>query len=160
MNRKEFNLEQKQRRAEYAKKWRKLNPEKVKEHAKRSRIKNRDKILARQKIWGEKNKEHKSKKQKFWYEENKDKARNSQLIRHFGITLEEYNELLKKQNNVCAICGSSSGEKSFSVDHDHITGKVRGLLCRGCNVGIGNLKDDPELLEKAIIYIKKFREDI
>jgi hypothetical protein len=68
--------------------------------------------------------------------------------------------MLESQNNSCAICGGDAGQRSFSVDHDHISGKVRGLLCRGCNVGIGNLKDDIEILEKAIEYIKKHREDI
>lgn len=158
-NKKQLTPEQKARRAETAREWRKNNPEKTKEHSKRTRIKNRTKILARQKIWTEKNKERHKLDAKIWYEENKERTRSTQLQRHYGITLEEYNELLKKQNNCCAICGDSPRKKSFSVDHDHITGKVRGLLCRGCNVGIGNLKDDPELLEKAIKYIENYRKN-
>ena len=156
-NKKTLTPEQKQRKAEYAKEWRKLNPEKVKEHSKKSRIKNRTKILARQRIWTENNKERHSEQAKIWYNENKGRTRNSYLKRFFGISLDDYNELLEKQNGVCAICGGKSGKRSFSVDHDHTNGKVRGLLCRGCNVGIGNLNDDPELLEKAIQYIKNFR---
>jgi hypothetical protein len=159
-NKKEFTPEEKLKRAECAREWRKKNPEKAKEHAKKSRIKNRTKILARQKIWTENNKERHSEQAKIWYGENKERTRGNQLKLHYGISFNEYEELLKKQNNECAICGGPSGKRSFSVDHDHINGKVRGLLCRGCNVGIGNLNDDPELLEKAIIYIKKFREDL
>ncbi len=160
MNKKILTQKQRERRTETAREWRKNNPEKIKEHSKRSRIKNRTKILARQKIWTENNKERHKEQAKIWYNENKERTRNSQLKRNFGITLEEYNKFLDLQNNGCAICGGEAGKKSFSVDHDHTNGKVRELLCRGCNVGIGNLKDDPELLEKAINYIKKFREDL
>jgi hypothetical protein len=159
---KELTIEQKAQKAEYAKKWRKNNPEKVSEHARRVRVKNKEKIKIRQKEWSDKNKKYVQEKGKIWYENNKNRSRNVYLKRVFGITLEEYNNLMVKQNNCCAICGEPPviGEKSFPVDHDHETGKVRGLLCRGCNVGIGNLKDSVELLEKAIMYIKKFREDI
>jgi len=159
-NKKEFTPKQKLRRAEYAREWRKKNPKRVAEHAKRSRIKNKEKVKVRQREWGEKNKEHRSKKGKEWYLKNKNRVRNTQLKRYFGITLKKYDELLNKQNNGCAICDGPPGKRSFSVDHDHITGKVRGLLCRGCNVGIGNLKDDPKLLEKAITYIKNFKESL
>jgi len=158
--RKPLTVEQKQRRAEYAREWRKKNPEKVAAHAKKTRIKNREKVRARQKEWGEKNKEHRAEKGRKWYNENKERTRNSQLIRVFGITLDEYNIMLDKQNDRCAICGENVGGKSFAVDHDHLSGKVRGLLCGSCNVGIGHFRDDPELLEKAIEYIKRFRVDL
>ena len=77
--------------------------------------------------------------------------------RKFGITLDDYNRILKSQNNRCAICnGTETGRiasKYFAVDHCHTTGKVRGLLCNHCNTGIGHMKDDIELLEKAIAYL-------
>ena len=97
---------------------------------------------------------------KYYHERYKTKARDSLLKRCFGITLEEYGKMLENQGDVCAICGGSPDAKGkeFAVDHDHNTGKIRALLCRGCNVGIGNLKDDPELLEKAAAYIRANRE--
>ena len=76
----------------------------------------------------------------------------------FGITLEEYNEILEKQNKVCAVCEKpeTSQRLSFlSVDHCHKTNKIRGLLCNNCNRAIGLLKEDIETLEKAINYLKK-----
>ncbi len=80
----------------------------------------------------------------------------------FGITLEIYQEMLIKQNGVCAICKQE--EKSFhsksklpiklAVDHCHRTGKIRGLLCRSCNQGLGIFKDDINRFEMAIEYLK------
>ncbi len=150
--------EQKAHKAEYAKKWRAANPDKTREHSKRTRLKNIAKYPSRQKAWAEKNKEHVQAKGRAYYLEKVDHIRNIQLQRQFGITLAVYNLMLQEQNYGCAICGApNAGPKTFSVDHDHTTGKVRGLLCRGCNVGIGNLKDDPALLEKAIEYINFHR---
>lgn len=89
------------------------------------------------------------------YEKNKLRIRRSRLWRKFKITPEEYDELLKKQNGVCAICSGRDEKKELAVDHDHTTGKIRGLLCSNCNPGIGFMKDSIELLEKAIAYLKE-----
>ena len=72
----------------------------------------------------------------------------------FNMTIDDYNALLIKQNNVCAICMQvcQSGRR-LCVDHCHVTGKVRGLLCHKCNVGIGLLNDDKNLLSNAIKYL-------
>ena len=87
-----------------------------------------------------------------------DPAKKRELnYRRFGITLDDYNRMLKSQNNRCAICnGTETGNRThnnLSVDHCHATGKVRGLLCHDCNTGIGSMKDDVELLDKAIAYL-------
>lgn len=64
-------------------------------------------------------------------------------------------ELLEVQNNQCAICGESESEsEQLHVDHDHASGLVRGMLCRGCNLGLGNFKDDPIRLAVAIAYLQ------
>lgn len=88
--------------------------------------------------------------------------KNWRLIKLFGITQAQYNEMLLKQNYSCAICHThvDSFSKDLAVDHCHTTGKVRGLLCSNCNLGIGNFKDDITLLNTAIEYIKshKFEE--
>jgi hypothetical protein len=74
-----------------------------------------------------------------------------------NITYEVYLQMLKQQDNKCAICLTSDKdlEKLLSVDHCHTTGKVRGLLCGNCNLALGNFKDRLENLENAIIYLKK-----
>ncbi|MFX0614056.1 endonuclease VII domain-containing protein [Escherichia coli] len=80
--------------------------------------------------------------------------KNAYYKSRFGITLECYRNMLKAQNEVCAICGKVNGcGKALAVDHDHETGKVRALLCANCNVGIGLLKDDPNVLKKAYEYL-------
>jgi len=81
--------------------------------------------------------------------------RKNSYARYYGITLEEYEVLLIKQNNVCAICSASTGSnnKRLAVDHNHQTGVVRGLLCDDCNIGLGKFKDNPNLLIKAINYL-------
>ena len=72
----------------------------------------------------------------------------------FGITLLHYEEMLQAQGGVCAICGKQQEGRSLSVDHCHETGRIRGLLCTRCNLGIGNLQDDPGVLRKAIEYLR------
>lgn len=83
----------------------------------------------------------------------------------FGITLEEFSDMLNAQEGKCAICrsantGTRHGKtKALAVDHCHATGKVRGLLCESCNQGIGKLKDDPAILRKAADYIERHKAD-
>lgn len=85
----------------------------------------------------------------------RDKA--TYLLRCYNLTVEQYNELFNLQEGKCMICGvhQSSLDKALCVDHDHSTGEVRGLLCGNCNSGIGFFKDNVDLLNKAIIYLKK-----
>lgn len=73
----------------------------------------------------------------------------------YGISPEEYEKLLSKQEGVCAICKVTSEEykKNFHVDHCHKTGKIRGLLCQKCNLGLGQFKDSPEFLLSAVEYL-------
>lgn len=71
----------------------------------------------------------------------------------YGLSWEEFEALLEKQKGVCAICGTTR-EGTLGVDHDHKTGKVRGLLCKLCNRGIGIFEKDPGTLQRAIDYLK------
>jgi len=77
-----------------------------------------------------------------------------QRLRKYGLTKDSYQNLLEKQNNLCVIC-----TKEFTttphVDHDHSTGKVRGLLCYPCNSGLGQFEDDIDRLKRAIKYLKQ-----
>jgi len=91
-----------------------------------------------------------------WYASNSDTARNTYLITEYGITLVEYREMAALQNGLCAICGEvcKSG-RVLAVDHDHVTGVNRGLLCIRCNNGLGNFRDDPYLLTAALEYLTR-----
>lgn len=87
-----------------------------------------------------------------------DLARNSQLRTKYGITMADFEELLEKQGGVCALCGNPPGftgrsDARLNVDHDHETGEIRALLCMKCNCGLGNFRDDPDLLLAAILYL-------
>jgi len=81
----------------------------------------------------------------------------------FNLSLDQYSEMLKAQNGVCAICNQPETHmrngklKALAVDHDHKSGAIRGLLCSDCNTGIGKLKDDHKVLQSAIQYLEKSR---
>ena len=89
--------------------------------------------------------------------------KNNKLKKAYGITFNEYEELLSKQDGKCAICGIDNNGKyrnkprAFAVDHCHTTGKIRGLLCSDCNTGIGLLKDNINFLQSAINYLNKLK---
>lgn len=77
----------------------------------------------------------------------------------YGISLKEYKDMLRAQNNQCAICGEPPWNKSLSVDHCHVTDQVRGLLCQSCNAGLGLFKDSTKNLLYAMAYLREFCHD-
>lgn len=87
----------------------------------------------------------------------KEERRDRHLRETYGITIEDYYRILKEQDSACAICRGPNCKRYawFSVDHCHKTGKVRGLLCSECNLGLGKFKDDPALISKALEYLNK-----
>lgn len=86
-----------------------------------------------------------------------EKARN--LRKKFNLSIEDYDRMLEAQGGVCAICKQPETHKrndkvkALAVDHDHRTGKIRGLLCADCNTGIGKLKDSIDVLTSAVQYL-------
>jgi hypothetical protein len=87
---------------------------------------------------------------------NPEATKNAQLRIKFNINLEQYNKIFYLQNHKCAICKDEClTGRQLAVDHDHKTGKVRGLLCMECNIGLGKFKDSTDRLMKAIKYIVK-----
>lgn len=74
----------------------------------------------------------------------------------YGLSQEDYLSKINDQKNLCAICKTKNVGKVLCVDHDHKTGKVRGLLCTNCNVGLGNLKDNIQILQSAIEYLQNY----
>jgi hypothetical protein len=113
-------------KAEYLRQWRAKNPDKCKAYYDK-----RDKEDVREKAW----------------------------LRRYGITRKWYDETLESQGGSCAICNTTEigrkGHTHFHVDHNHYTGKVRGLLCDLCNRGLGYFKDNENLLAYAAEYLEK-----
>ena len=90
----------------------------------------------------------------------KQQVRYAELKYKYGVTLESYNILLEKQGGGCAVCGvakagNGKGDKYLDVDHNHTTGKVRGLLCRRCNLTLGVLERNRERIIKIEEYLIK-----
>lgn len=90
-----------------------------------------------------------------------EKSKKCGLKRKFNMTLEQYDQMFEQQNGVCAICGLKETRKNqwgttrLSVDHNHKTGKVRGLLCGQCNTVLGLVYDSRETLLRAAIYLEE-----
>ncbi|MCK5017508.1 MAG: endonuclease VII domain-containing protein [Candidatus Peribacteraceae bacterium] len=78
------------------------------------------------------------------------------LYQRYNLTPEQYADILAAQKGICAICGGvNSDNKNLCVDHNHRTGKVRGLLCSMCNSMLGFATDNPDNLRKGIEYLNK-----
>lgn len=128
---------------------------------------NREKINQRKKERAIVDLEYRNKRNQMsseWRKKNPEKQieskKRSILKKKYGLTSEQFDDLLKEHQEVCAICKTKNvrpnNKKGICIDHNHKTGKVRGLLCDKCNRGIGLFGDSKELLEKAIKYIKKY----
>jgi hypothetical protein len=98
-------------------------------------------------------KEYKAKK----YAENKEQWREKELKKKYGINLNDYNEMYAAQNGCCKICGKHQLDvnRPLCVDHNHNTGKVRGLLCNWCNSMLGYALDNKETLLNGIKYLEE-----
>ncbi len=127
----------------------------------RSRCKDCDRTYARD--W-----QSRTKQNERWIAENPERyalKRREHLLRRYGMTVEDYETLLAKQDGRCAICRTDSPRtrgnahehhgQIFAVDHCHVTGAVRGLLCITCNTGIGGLRDDPAIVRAALAYLER-----
>jgi len=119
------------------------------------------KNAAGSKRWREANRErHLASKAEYRRRVGPAQHRAWQLKAKFGLTVEEYDCMLSAQSGVCAICRSPEtmtlrGKlKTLAVDHDHVTGKVRGLLCHACNAALGHMRDNPSTLREAALYLE------
>lgn len=81
-------------------------------------------------------------------------ARRYHLRRRFGIEPADVERMIEAQGGLCAVCRKNPPTQ---VDHDHETGLVRGILCDGCNGGLGHFRDDPNLIRRAIAYVRRHR---
>lgn len=111
------------------------------------------------KEWSKKYKEKARESNKKWLmKQDKNYRRIRRLREQYGLTLDDYNNILSKQGYKCAICGKPHKEekkKRLHIDHDHTTGLIRGLLCFRCNFGLTYFSEDPEILFRAYTYLDK-----
>ena len=121
------------------------NPEDKRANGLRYRAEHREEIKAKGKAWRLANKERQT-----------DYYRRRNLRQRFGMTLEQYNQMFQEQNGCCLTCGVHQSEVKhvFHVDHNHETGKVRGILCFRCNAALGNLGDNVDTLKAMIKYLE------
>jgi len=91
------------------------------------------------------------------YREDPLRFRAAHLRSKYGLTPEEYKQMVKKQGDRCAICKkpSKSQGKRLAIDHCHRTNRVRALLCHRCNLALGHLQDSPIILKAALAYLRK-----
>jgi len=134
-------------------------------HAKRY-VEQKEKLQAQIKKYKIENKEKIEESALLWKKNNPDKVkkyqRTSNLRKNFGLSLDEYEQMLIKQNNLCAICEKpetfihhqTKELARLAVDHCHTTGKVRKLLCKSCNTALGLFKDDIAVIGNAVQYLK------
>lgn len=149
---KQYHAEHKKEAKEYEKQYRAEHKEKIKEWKKQYNANRIEENKEYGKQYRVKNKE----RIKQYNNNHKKEEKIRHLRNKYNITPEQYNELFNKQNGKCMICKKHQSElkKLLGVDHNHKTGKVRGLLCDNCNKGIGLLKEDINILINAINYLK------
>lgn len=101
--------------------------------------------------------------QRDWRKSNRDKLLSNKRRYRTGVTWDQYGAMLKAQGGGCAICGekesikSKYGETALAVDHDHATGKLRGLLCSRCNRTLGAIEKNPHILQAMLAYLEHWK---
>jgi hypothetical protein len=153
-------MTEEERRA-YHRDWYHKNKEKVREQQKANRLARRDEINALQRKRRAENRDEVNRKFREWCDKNRERysklSRRRHILVTYGLTQEAYDALLVSQGGKCAICRRERwGAKRNTphVDHDHATGKVRGLLCTDCNTSLGKLGDGEQGLLRALAYVR------
>lgn len=125
--------------AAYYKTYRQRNKQKVSIAQRVYRVGNKDFVAGLKKAWRLQNQDKVRVHKKRWYEKYKDAIAMANRFRRYGVTQEQYEEMLTAQKNSCAICGTERSQikRELDIDHCHSTGEVRGLLCPPCNRAVG-----------------------
>jgi Autographiviridae endonuclease VII len=135
---------------EHARRWRAEHPNYEVDRQRRWRLANPEKVAAQR--------ERHLANRRALYLADPEKSRavlRNQVFTRYGLTRESYNDLLESQDGLCDICAEPM--ELPCIDHDHVTGEVRGLLCVSCNAAIGQFHDSVEVLESAIAYLRRDR---
>lgn len=106
--------------------------------------------------WQKRNPEKTKETKRRWAAKNRPALKRIATEKKYKVSTEELEAIWERQGKACAICRRTSpGKKRFAIDHDHLTGVVRGLLCMNCNVGLGHFADSIERLEEAARYLAR-----
>lgn len=126
-------------------------------NSKQQRLLNPEKYKKVDKKTNTKHSKRRQNTDKQWRKDNPDRLKERTLMRLYDLSLKSYKDLLRLQRDCCAICNTHQSELSspLCVDHCHKTGKIRGLLCRRCNSGIGFLNDSKDLCLIAFKYLNR-----
>lgn len=148
----------------YQRLWRrddyKINSEKYKTSSKKYLQKHSEENRKKACKWAKDNPKKANIKTKRWADANKEKIQAKRRRQRYGLLQFEFDLMMKNQGNKCALCYEEFGliySQRPTVDHDHKTNKVRGILCDRCNRLLGGVNDDIKLLELAIEYLKRFQ---
>jgi len=151
-----YRIKTKAHRLEYNRKYQKNHPEVNRKSNAKYRALHREKVL-------ETARQYARRVRKENPEEMHKKDRRWAMFKNYGISLEQYDEILQSQNGLCAICqcppGNGNG-RYLCIDHDHSTGGIRGLLCRKCNAALGLVSDSPETLNRMIAYLARTNQQM
>jgi Recombination endonuclease VII len=152
---------------------RKLSPEESQKRIRAAKqqqyLENKDKIKARSKDWYHANKSKVRSTHQAWVRNNPEENKAIKLRHHYNISLEQWNEMFRDQGGCCRICHTTDpGTKGWNTDHDHSCcpgskscGKcVRGILCSGCNSGLGHFKDNISTLLRAADYLRQWSGEV
>ena len=131
----------------------KVRSEYNKERCKKWKIDNRVKVGKYNTIYYKENKEEILEKDRNQYNSNKTLYRDRRRKKEYNLTQEELDNMKTFANGICEICKNSYDK--LCIDHDHQTGKIRGLLCHNCNLALGNLRENIEYFQNAIYYLQK-----
>jgi hypothetical protein len=138
-----------------SKRWREKHPDRVKRINAEQHKKHRKKILARKKNQYRQDPEKARERSLKWQKNNPEKVRAKRIRDSWGMSLQEYDALIDQAGTTCPICKKSFGENPPCLDHDHSTGKIRGIICRVCNSGIGFFHENINVLLNAVEYLRK-----
>jgi hypothetical protein len=116
---------------------------------------NKETYLLKATEWRKNNPEKRKSIQKEYRKRNPLYYKDWQLKKFYGFGLDKLEDMIVEEGGLCPICGDSFDEVEANVDHNHTTGKIRGILCPKCNMGIGHFRDNISFLEKAIFYLEK-----
>jgi hypothetical protein len=163
---KNYNSNNKEKISKRAKKYYLAHREETLKQCKKYALEHKEQIKQRQHKWYKRNKRHHREWSKQYYLNNKRrllKLSRKQRLKTFNLSINDYNTLMREQNYVCAICKqketlkktNGNSARRLSIDHNHKSKKVRGLLCNRCNVILGKIDDNIILLKSMIKYLQK-----
>jgi len=157
-----YSLAHKDKIKEYKRIWYQKHKKGIKIGHKKYYNNNKERLIAKNKRYYNAHKMQVSAKHKIYRESHKEKIKSllriNWLRRNYGIDPKDFDNLLLIQNNKCLICGQPldlQNPKNVCVDHNHLTGKIRGILCNKCNLAIGLLRDNPEYTKRATEYLER-----